>query len=163
MFLRPLLASALLLATACDGGDGAGVGADAGSVDATTPDAAAHDGATAGDASTSIQASDYDQTCTTRSDCVGIEEGSLCGCGALNAAINVHDLAKEQADAQERSAHCAPQSGTCGAATATLPVCVNGRCALFDCRSDTCPDAGGNGSDCASDIDCAADMLCIGG
>jgi len=49
----------------------------------------------------SIQASDYDQSCSTASDCVGIAQGDSCTglfCNCTNAAINVSAQAEYEAN-----------------------------------------------------------------
>jgi hypothetical protein len=76
-----------------------------------------------------IQASNYDQSCTMDSDCVGVAEGNFCYPGATNCAtatINKSANAQYQADvAKTRAASCyAP--GNCGAEFG--PCCVSGMC-----------------------------------
>jgi hypothetical protein len=52
----------------------------------------------------SIAASDYDQSCSVDSDCVGITAGDLCGagCNYVNDAINVADEQKYQSDVSSK-------------------------------------------------------------
>ncbi len=79
-----------------------------------------------------LPASDYDQSCTQDSDCVGITEGDLCteGCiGCVNAAINVRDQAKYQSAVSGFSGSCSCPSvpigcnaGTCGITTFPAPT-----------------------------------------
>jgi hypothetical protein len=78
-----------------------------------------------------LPASDYDQSCTQDSDCVGIAEGDLCteGCtDCINAAINVRDQAKYQSAVSGYAGSCSCpavligcNAGTCGLATFPLP------------------------------------------
>jgi uncharacterized lipoprotein len=44
--------------------------------------------------STTIQASDYDESCATSTDCVPIAVGDLCECSCAGAAINQKDEAR---------------------------------------------------------------------
>jgi hypothetical protein len=79
-----------------------------------------------------LPASDYDQSCTQDSDCVGIAEGDLCteGCiGCVNAAINVRDQAKYQSAVSGYADSCSCpavligcNAGTCGLATFPVPT-----------------------------------------
>jgi hypothetical protein len=99
-----------------------------------------------------LPASDYDQSCTQDSDCVGITEGELCtqGCiGCVNAAINVRDQAKYQSAVSGFSGTCSCPSvfigcnaGTCGLATFPLPSDAG---SLHD-APDTCAPSGCTGS-----------------
>ncbi len=76
-----------------------------------------------------IQASSYDQSCKTDTDCVWVAEGDFCRPGAgncPNAAISKSANAQYQADvAKTRAASCyAP--GNCGAESG--PCCIAGQC-----------------------------------
>ena len=54
-----------------------------------------------------IEASNYDQSCTTDSDCIAIAEGDVCtpcGIGCTNAAINVAAHARYKADVASANA-----------------------------------------------------------
>jgi hypothetical protein len=78
-----------------------------------------------------IQASNYDQSCTTDTDCVAVAEGNFCYPGAgncPNAAISKSANAQYQADtAKTRAASCyAP--GNCG--TGPGPCCLGGTCSF---------------------------------
>jgi hypothetical protein len=78
-----------------------------------------------------IQASNYDQSCTTDKECVAVAEGDFCSPGAGNcgnAAINMSSYAQYQADvAKTRAASCyAP--GSCGGGAG--PCCSAGKCLL---------------------------------
>jgi sulfatase modifying factor 1 len=101
-------------------------------------------------ASCTILASDYDQSCTSDSDCVGVTAGNFCGsnptcnCGGFTDAISVNALAQFNADVAKTpsgpqvtcpcpmpaeppgttSAVCCKNS-TCGVCTTVLPpVCT---------------------------------------
>ena len=98
-----------------------------------------------------LPASDYDQSCTQDSDCVGIAEGQLCeqGCiGCANAAINVRDQAKYQSAVSGFSGTCscpgvpiACNAGTCGLATFPSPAPEAGaQDAATDAAALACPD-----------------------
>ncbi len=77
-------------------------------------------------------ASDYDQSCTQDSDCVGIAEGDLCteGCtDCVNAAINVRDQAKYESAVSGYAGGCncpgvpiGCNAGTCGITTFPAPI-----------------------------------------
>ena len=105
-----------------------------------------------------IEASSYDQSCTTDKDCVAVAEGNFCSPGAGNcgnAAISMNAYAQYQADvAKTRAASCfAP--GNCGSASG--PCCSAGKCLLGsqcapgvllgDAAADTGVSDGGN-NDC---------------
>jgi hypothetical protein len=97
-----------------------------------------------------ILASNYDQSCTTDTDCVSVAEGNFCYPGATNcpsAAISTSANAQYQADvAKTRAASCyAP--GNCGEESG--PCCVGGKCQVgnecgnlaFDASAETGADA----------------------
>jgi hypothetical protein len=98
-------------------------------------------------ADANIQASHYDQSCTTDSDCVGISEG----CWLVNpckstAAINQSAYAQYQADITKLPCF-GVSTGCLGSASA---CCRDGTCRVFaSCNSPTtdtlpaCADAGG--------------------
>jgi len=79
--------------------------------------------------STTIQASNYDQSCATSADCVAVVVGEICGCASQMAAINVKDEARYEADANEAASHCPPSNGSysCNAAGHIRLTCVAGR------------------------------------
>jgi hypothetical protein len=97
-----------------------------------------------------IQASKYDQACTTDSDCVEVGVGNFCYPGAdncPNAAINNGALSQYQADvAKTQAAVC---GGLSGCPADIGPCCRQGTCQMGGaCSSpaDTlaaCADAGG--------------------
>jgi|CZKU01.1.fsa_nt_gi hypothetical protein len=89
-----------------------------------------------------IQASSYDQSCKTDSDCVAVFEGNACYPAALNcqdrAAINMGSYAQYQADiAKTRAASCyAP--GDCTVQFG--PCCRSGSCQMgAQCPSGLVP------------------------
>jgi len=89
-------------------------------------------------ASSTLHASDYDQSCTTAADCVAMAEGNLCPCACSNAAIAKKDEAKEEADAQRARAQCVPVE--CGACAQSRTHCIAGKCALEVCdATGACP------------------------
>src|SRR5580700_4897236 len=100
-----------------------------------------------------IQASNYDQSCTTDTDCVWVAEGNFCYPGATNcpnATISKSANAQYQADvAKTRAASCyAP--GSCGGNFG--PCCVNGMCQVGIHCSNLASDASAQtSSDAASD------------
>lgn len=102
-----------------------------------------------GSSAPDIRASDYDQTCTSASDCAVIQEGSGC-CGCGNAAINKKDLTRYQADAKRRREACGGKACAVDCQIST-PTCVAGTCSV--CHTSTC------GSDAGTDasIDASSD------
>jgi len=105
--------------------------------------------------SCSIAASDYDQSCTVDTDCVGIATGDLCDgqcTDCVTAAINVRDQAKYQSDFSSKvskevncpcpSGDVACNAGTCGPAT-IFPVPPADAAAMVagDAAADTGADA----------------------
>jgi hypothetical protein len=93
-----------------------------------------------------IQASHYDQTCMTSSDCVAVAESKTCALCELNcagAAINVAEISRYNSDglalvtaAEERC----PSS--CGDGPGG-PCCVGGKCVVgLPCPFPGAPDAG---------------------
>jgi hypothetical protein len=98
-----------------------------------------------------LQASNYDQSCATDSDCVGVAEGSFCqpNSGCPNAAINKAALPRYMADVGKTYG-----GGSCTAFSSCVfyqgPCCRRGSCQMnLDCfsPSDTlpaCADAGGS-------------------
>ncbi|HXN32718.1 MAG TPA: hypothetical protein VN894_12685 [Polyangiaceae bacterium] len=103
-----------------------------------------------------IQASNYDQSCTTDSDCVAVSEGSFCypgGGGCPTAAIRASALAQYQADVSKtwaasscfglsgcpafgsccRAGMCQANQGCVSTPADTLPACADagGSCSTF--------------------------------
>jgi hypothetical protein len=74
-----------------------------------------------------IQASNYDQSCRTASDCILVAEGNFCqSAGCPNAAINIGAYAQYQADvAKTNAAICGGISGCLGLAGV---CCQDGMC-----------------------------------
>jgi hypothetical protein len=102
-----------------------------------------------------IQASNYDQSCTTDSDCVGVAEGNACYpgfAGCPTATINVAALAQYDNDVASTYANiCAALSKACPFELPVGPCCVGGMCQLGgNCpvlRGDAATDVeGGTGS-----------------
>jgi hypothetical protein len=105
--------------------------------------------------SCSIAASDYDQSCTVDTDCVGIATGDLCDgrcTDCVNDAINVRDEVKYQFDfsskvSKEVNCPCpagvvACNAGTCGPATLfPVPPANAGANVAVDAATDTGVDA----------------------
>lgn len=83
-----------------------------------------------GNACGSISASDYDQSCKTASDCVGVTQGDLCRgklCACVNAAVSASAQGQYQAD------FAAKNPGfdvVCPCPLGPAVVCQSGRCAL---------------------------------
>lgn len=112
-----------------------------------------------------IEASGYDQSCQSDSDCTVITEGDFCTCvGCPNAAINVADEPTYQADMQAAVEACADSRTTCGSleeyrtrrqaasCSTNVALCIQGTCEIFEANSvDEDVDRS-----CQSDSDCVA-------
>jgi hypothetical protein len=75
-----------------------------------------------------VQASDYDQSCATDTDCVSVTEGNVCHPSASqcpNAAISQSAFAQYQADVDKALTYCDDPSA-CG--FVSPPCCVGGKC-----------------------------------
>jgi hypothetical protein len=83
-----------------------------------------------------VTASHYTQTCSQDNDCTPIYSGELCQVcgGCANAAINVSDRARYDADVKAISGSCPPRLGPpalCSACRAPAGAkCVANTCAL---------------------------------
>jgi hypothetical protein len=86
-----------------------------------------------------IQASDYDQSCMTDSDCVAVSVGNACYPGFLNCSlgtINVGALAQYNADVAKTNATLCGVIGDCGV---QIPCCRGGQCQTGDHCSPVSP------------------------
>jgi hypothetical protein len=109
-----------------------------------------------------IQASSYDQTCTTNADCVEVAEGNACypGFGQCPmATINVGAQAQYNNDLSGTNANICRTLGDCVFTPA--PCCIGGRCQIGQCPItfpfDAATDAeGGTGSGAAGTSDAPA-------
>jgi hypothetical protein len=108
---------------------------------------------------TVIRASDYDQSCTTASDCVAVQEGDTCTdeCGICfaHAAINQGALEHYRADLRATiAAGKSVQWFQCPCPSRTpQPCCQAGRCAAgIGCEPLVACDPG---TPCTTDSDCA--------
>jgi hypothetical protein len=122
-----------------------------------------------------IQASSYDQSCTTDTDCVPISEGNACdalfGSCCANATISRAAFAQYQSDlAKTRVASCTTGGRfTCNCAT--YPICCLGGSCNWGCSSplvaagDAGTDGGGGaeGSDASSSGGGYSLLNCPGG
>jgi hypothetical protein len=110
-----------------------------------------------------VQASNYDQTCQTDTDCVAIAEGDPClSCGiscSSNATINAGALTKYRSDIANTPAVLSAADGgclyTCGTVSGRSdfgPFCcggtchVGGQCPGADASTDACAPSGCTGS-----------------
>jgi hypothetical protein len=88
--------------------------------------------------SCSISASDYNQSCASDSDCVGVTDGDFCGTGrcinCITAAIGVSAMSQYEGDF-ERIANSSP-AALCPCANAPSAYCNRGTCAV--CLSGRC-------------------------
>jgi hypothetical protein len=138
-FALGLVTTATLLTAAT--GCGTSTASDGDGSDAATVDANAQ----------IVQASDYDQSCATDTDCVSVTEGNICHPSVSqcpNAAISQSAFAQYQADVDQALTYCDDPSA-CG--FVSPPCCVGGKCqagsqcsgaVLTDASADTGADGG---------------------
>ena len=127
-----------VILVACTGGpgelpNGSSGGGSSGATSSSSSTSSSSTSSTSGStANTIIHASDYNQSCTTQSDCVSVREGSVCGCGCPSAAINKSDQTQYAADTGSLKAGCpSPDTSACGVdCAATTAVCTNQTCRL---------------------------------
>ncbi len=79
--------------------------------------------------STSVDATDYDQSCNADADCAVVLVGSLCSCACRFDAIALRDLPQYQEDATAANDHCFTEE-TCAAACEPPgpAACLSGKC-----------------------------------
>jgi hypothetical protein len=86
-----------------------------------------------------ILASNYDQSCQTDSDCIGVGEGNFCIPGARNcpssAAINRSAYSQYQADVAKTNASICSAVSSCGGGFG--PCCRHGFCQMGPVCSDS--------------------------
>jgi len=78
-----------------------------------------------------IRASDYDQTCQTDSDCLGVSEGNACypcTLGCPSTAINVAAKAQYSADVAKILAGLGGGEVRCNCPASFNPCCLGGKC-----------------------------------
>ncbi len=79
---------------------------------------------------TTIQASDYDQSCTAATDCRAVPAGDVCACACDYDAINAKDEQRYNADYAERRDACSG-ADLCGACPELpAPLCAKGKCVV---------------------------------
>ena len=159
-----LLAVAVILFPSACGGAVSATAGDAGATNSSAPDARAEaasgEARDAGDTGvgdagcSSIVASNYNQTCTTNKDCVGVGTGDTCSapcafvCG-IGDVINASDLPAYQADLA-RTGFSSAGIG-CGCPGYSYgPCCVGGKCE-FDAVCQTISGEAGAGGAASSD------------
>lgn len=82
-----------------------------------------------------LVASDYDQSCTSSSDCTLIQVGDPCGCiGCSFDAINVKDEGKYETDVGARRKACTTEQPCPGLAC----VCRQAACVANKCAAEAC-------------------------
>jgi hypothetical protein len=125
------------LLLACTGGSGP-IDSDGGAPSSSSGSS----GVTSGGTSGQILASEFDQSCTTHSDCVGVYEGAICNeCGCANATIAKNAMGEYS---QKRlNAGCPQTNVACANDCADLSVHCDG---TGKCQKGDPPisDAGGD-------------------
>jgi hypothetical protein len=117
-----------------------------------------------------IQASNYDQSCTVDTDCRLIGEGNACTPCAFNCpfsgAINAGALAQYTSDVANTPAVAMSFNGQgclAGCPVAFNPCCVGGKCQLSTTGQCAAPDAGADAaSDSGAADACASPIVCSG-
>ena len=80
-------------------------------------------------ADTTIDAEDYDESCSTDADCTNVFVGDVCGCGCTTAPISVAEIERYAADQRAKMSAC-EEVLTCEAcADDPPPICKQGTCA----------------------------------
>jgi hypothetical protein len=141
------LASILAASAACQGHDvaalpagDAGLGGGADAAEDVRPTMVLRDApALLGMDCPVIRASDYDQSCTSNAECVGVGEGDTCGppCAITcpTTAINVSELTHYHSDL---TAARWLYDGTCNCPAAYGTCCQDGRCTVDPCCLNPC-------------------------
>jgi hypothetical protein len=78
-----------------------------------------------------ISAADYDQTCTSDSDCIGVGEGNACDPCAIacpSAAININAKARYLADVAKIPAPADGRIVSCGCPASFALCCLGSKC-----------------------------------
>jgi hypothetical protein len=88
------------------------------------------DGCPNGTTCGSIRAADYDQTCTTDSDCVGVVEGNLCLPNMCSDCTNAAVSTKAQAQYEADFANKDSTPTICPCPLGPAAVCKNGVCGV---------------------------------
>ena len=109
---------------------------------------------TGGDGTT-LDAADYDQSCSLNSECVVVTDGDVClaGCACADAAVAASAEAAFRADFDAIDATCGPiPDGTpCAGCQESFPICVGGSCTTRVAREVS---AEGVDKSCTVDDDC---------
>jgi hypothetical protein len=81
--------------------------------------------------STHLDATHYDQSCSTAADCVAVFNGDVCSvCACPNAAINAKDKSRYDADDGSLQRYCGPRPAVaCISCPTPMVACVGGKCA----------------------------------
>lgn len=101
-----------------------------------------------------VDASDYDQSCTTASDCVFVEEletdGTVCRDSCTQALVNKREQARFEKDRAEALGSCTERRIPFCDGSPAIAACVRGRCVVApidDAGSTTGPLLGGDAGD----------------
>ena len=93
----------------------------------------------------SVVAADYDQSCTTDSECTLVAElkvnGSSCSESCPSGALNRRALEKFRADFAERQKECTSLGQPSCSVGGILSLCRASKCAAVDCTKESCPGA----------------------
>ena len=78
---------------------------------------------------TSVDTSQFDNSCTVDDDCISIFNGDLCGCNCASVAINVSEEDAWNELYNEAKANCdSEQIPDCFACPPTESICENNTC-----------------------------------
>lgn len=77
-----------------------------------------------------VDATHYDQHCAQDADCAPVHSGDVCAvCGCANAAVNVADQARFEADVKALEAWCGPRPKVlCAPCQQPGAQCTGGSC-----------------------------------
>jgi hypothetical protein len=99
--------------------------------------AGSQDGASSSSGSCTIWASNYDQSCVSRSDCASVSEGDICSAGCCGGpgtgAINVNAVHQYYADESKLplpTRASDPNAQVCDCIPPDQPCCVRGTCQI---------------------------------
>ena len=82
-----------------------------------------------GEKDTTIDATQYDQTCSVDEDCMSVFTGNVCGCNCTSIGINVADIESYNAERDELYNQCAEDEiFECMACPNTEAYCEEGTC-----------------------------------
>ncbi|MCC6898609.1 MAG: hypothetical protein IT377_06520 [Polyangiaceae bacterium] len=83
-----------------------------------------------GCASTTMRTSDFDQSCTSDSQCVAVFEGDSCNVCCNDGAINGRDQRRYEQELERARSACGDEIMECEPCMQSTAVCQRGRCVV---------------------------------